>query len=196
MLKTFTRQQEFEEPAPFRRDMQRIQKPNSARLYIICANMRSHSNSSSHQDTVPRGTVDSTSAPSGKISRRAFASDAVAIAAISVMSPSLVALPHQNGSEVIPHQAPAENKLNLTPEQLQEVEARLANIIRKYGDRLSDEQRQHLRRILSYNETMLVPVRAFPLKNSDTPATILKLSTGTAPGRSHSSKVKSEGGAR
>jgi hypothetical protein len=64
----------------------------------------------------------------------------------------------------------------LTAEQSQEVEARLTNIIRKYGNRLSIAQRDHLRRILAYNEKMLVSIRAFPLQNSDPPASVLKAS--------------------
>jgi hypothetical protein len=54
----------------------------------------------------------------------------------------------------------------------------LANIIRKYGDRLSEEQRKHLGKILAYNEAMLAPVRAFALQNGDPSATVLKLSSG------------------
>jgi len=69
-------------------------------------------------------------------------------------------------------------KPTLTPEQSRDVDAKLANIIRKYGERLSEEQRKHLRRILAYNETMLAPVRAFALQNGDPPVTVLKLSSG------------------
>jgi len=57
-----------------------------------------------------------------------------------------------------------------------EVEAKLANIIRKYGSRLNGAQREHLRRILAYNERMLASVRAFPLQNGDPPATVFKVS--------------------
>lgn len=93
------------------------------------------------------------------------------------MSPAgLLTLARPQGSPSDP--GAEENKLDLTAEQRQEVEARLANIIRKYGDRLSDEQRQHLRRILSYNESMLAPIRRYSLRNSDAPATVLKLATG------------------
>jgi hypothetical protein len=63
----------------------------------------------------------------------------------------------------------------LTPEQSQEVEERLANIVRKYGNRLTGEQRQHLRRILTYNERMLASIRTFSLQNGDPPASVLKL---------------------
>jgi hypothetical protein len=68
------------------------------------------------------------------------------------------------------------NNTDLTPEQTKEVEAKLANIVRKYGSRLSDEQRGHLRRIVSYNEKMLASIRGFPLQNGDPPASVLKFS--------------------
>jgi hypothetical protein len=70
---------------------------------------------------------------------------------------------------------PDKGSVGLTPEQSQEVEDRLDNIVRKYGNRLSGEQRQHLRRILTYNERMLASIRTFPLQNGDPPASVLKL---------------------
>jgi hypothetical protein len=63
-----------------------------------------------------------------------------------------------------------------------EVEARHANALRIYGDRLSDSQRQHLRRILEQNERMLANVRKFVLENADTPATTLRLEPRKWPG--------------
>jgi len=57
-----------------------------------------------------------------------------------------------------------------------EVEAKLANIVRKYGSRLSQEERLHLRKILVYNEKMLASVRAFSLENGDSPASVFKVS--------------------
>ena len=97
-------------------------------------------------------------------------------AAISISSPSLLAAPRDRHS--IPPKDPAseqETGVKLTPEQSQDVEAKLADIIRKYGERLSEEQRKHLRRILAYNETMLAPIRSFALQNGDPPVTVLKL---------------------
>jgi len=103
-----------------------------------------------------------------RISRREFSQQA-AIAAAAVLSPTpALAVAHElNGQAADPR---------LSPEQVQDVEAKLANIVRKYGDRLTQEQRQHLRRILRYNERMLAGVRAFPLKNGDSPASVLKVS--------------------
>ncbi|MGE5204611.1 MAG: twin-arginine translocation signal domain-containing protein [Chlamydiota bacterium] len=53
-------------------------------------------------------------------------------------------------------------------------ESRYLEIIRRYGERLSEEQRRRLRKILAYNEKLLAPIRAFPLENGQPAATVLK----------------------
>jgi hypothetical protein len=58
---------------------------------------------------------------------------------------------------------------------MQEVEAWFNETVGRYGDRLSDEQRSRIRRVLIQNQRMLAPIRNFPLDNGDTPATSLKL---------------------
>lgn len=104
-----------------------------------------------------------------RISRRRFGRQA-ALAATVALSPASSFATASDSNET------AANGSDLTGEQWQEVEARLANIVRKYGDRLTQEQRNHLRRILAYNEKMLASVRAFPLQNGDSPASVLKVS--------------------
>ncbi len=88
------------------------------------------------------------------ISRRKFGSAALAAAALPAVS-------------AVPQDQPAAESA--------EVEARYNNAIRQYGDRLSEEQRQRIRRILTANERMMSHIREFPLDNGDTPATVLKL---------------------
>ena len=56
-----------------------------------------------------------------------------------------------------------------------EVDAKFASIIRKYGDRLSEEQRTRVREVLVRHERMLHRVRAFALENGDAAATGLRL---------------------
>jgi hypothetical protein len=56
-----------------------------------------------------------------------------------------------------------------------EVDAKLASVIRKYGDRLSEEQRTRVRGVIARHHRMLMRVRAFPLENSDSTATGLRL---------------------
>lgn len=104
----------------------------------------------------------------GKLSRRDFARNA-AIAAASLASSGLLATEAAAGTT--PQQNPA---ATASPAQ-QDIDAKLANIVRKWGDRLSEEQRQHLRRVLGENERMLAAIRAFPLQNGDPPSSVLKL---------------------
>jgi hypothetical protein len=144
------------------------------------------SNSSSDNSGAPIKDADRAETKSARISRREFGLDAAigaaAAAALSLSPPSLLAARRDpdNISPAIPtgEQETAGAKPTLTPEQSREVDAKLANITRKYGERLSEEQRKHLRRILAYNETMLAPIRAFALQNGDPPVTVLKLSGG------------------
>jgi hypothetical protein len=55
-----------------------------------------------------------------------------------------------------------------------ESEARYQQILRRYGSRLSEAQRQHLKKILAYNEKLLAPIRSFQLANGQPAATVLK----------------------
>ena len=55
-----------------------------------------------------------------------------------------------------------------------DIEARYQQIIRRYGDRLSEEERKRVRKILAYNEKLLAPIRSFPLDNGQPAATVLK----------------------
>jgi hypothetical protein len=123
-----------------------------------------------------------------RISRRDFGRHAAAVAALALSPGTLVGSPQDSDRERNPEaKLPNNRDEGLTPEQSQEVEAKLANIIRKYGNRLSDDQRAHLRRILTYNEKMLVSTRSFPLQNGDPPASVLKVSffEPTAPSELH-----------
>jgi hypothetical protein len=135
-----------------------------------------------NNSSAPTKDANSVETKSGRISRRKFGFDAAigAAAALSISPPSLLKARRDpdNISPAIPtgEQETAAAKPTLTPEQSRDVEAKLANIVRKYGERLSEEQRKHLRKILAYNETMLAPIRAFELQNGDPPVTVLRLS--------------------
>ena len=142
----------------------------------------STSSSDSHNSGAPIKDANRAASKSARISRREFGLDAAVAAALSLsVSPtSLLAAPSDRDT-IAPTIAVGEQESaapNLTPEQSRDVEAKLANIIRKYGERLSEEQRKHLRKILAYNETMLAPIRTFTLQNGDAPVTVLKLSSG------------------
>ncbi len=116
---------------------------------------------------------------SNTISRRQFAQTAaLAAAALSPATALVAGVPPASvpgDSAALPVQP---DNLALSPAQKKEVEAKLANIVRKWGSRLSTQQREHLGHILGYNEKMLASIRNFPLENGDAPATVLKLAAG------------------
>ena len=58
----------------------------------------------------------------------------------------------------------------LTPEGRAEAEAKVTNIFRKYGERLSEEQKADIRRVIAETQEGLDKMRSFPLENSDQPA--------------------------
>jgi len=53
-----------------------------------------------------------------------------------------------------------------------EVDAKFADVVRKYGDRLTDEQKTRVRTTLARHQRMLMRVREFPLENGDAPAKV------------------------
>ena len=121
-----------------------------------------------------------------RMSRRQFGRNAAAaVAAATVSAPGLLATnvadaqtrtQKRTPTPPAPQQKRPEPLEGLTPEQTAEVEARLANILRKYGSRFTEDQKTHLRGILAQNERMMAPVRAFALQNGDPPASVLRIS--------------------
>jgi hypothetical protein len=144
----------------------------------------STSSSNSHNSDAPSRDANGAATKSSRISRRKFGLEAAAAAAGALslsVSPTSLRAALRDRDKISPTISAGEQETaasKLTPEQSRDVEAKLANIIRKYGERLSEEQRKHLRKILAYNETMLVPIRTFTLQNGDAPVTVLKLSSG------------------
>ncbi len=112
-----------------------------------------------------------------RISRRDFGRHAAVATALALSPGTLIESPQDSDPRrKLEASLPNNRGDGLTPEQREELEAKLTNIIRKYGNRLSDDQRAHLRRILTYNEKMLASVRSFPLQNGNPPASVLKVS--------------------
>ena len=107
-------------------------------------------------------TVNSAPSPIRGLSRRALGRRAVLSAAALAFSPK-PALPQGRGGPP------------LEPADQAEVDAKYADVIRKYGDRLSDDQKTRVRNTLTNHQRMLARIRAFPLENSDAPATGLRL---------------------
>jgi hypothetical protein len=70
----------------------------------------------------------------------------------------------------------------LSPQARAEIDAKVENVIRRWGDRLSEEQKTRARTIITRHVRMLETVRKFPVHNGDSPAAVLKLyATASAP---------------
>ncbi len=67
------------------------------------------------------------------------------------------------------------NQTPLAPRDQAEVDAKFTDMVRKYGDRLTEDQKTRARGVLGRHQRMLMRVREFPLENGDAPATELHL---------------------
>jgi len=122
------------------------------------------------------------------LSRREFARGATvaaaAMAAIpgSVLSTGALAAAPVAADAALPQQTAGE-KPKLSPEAMAEVESKVAEIMRRYGEKLDDAQKADIRRLVRETQAGLETLRAFPLENSDEPATVLHLAGTAAPAR-------------
>ncbi len=128
--------------------------------------------------------VKKTKAPktNGGISRREFARRAALTAAGLAVLPA-DSLVHVAPAAIRAIEAPQTREKKLSAESQAEVNAKIEAIFQKYGARLSEAQKADIRRILTEGQASLVELRAFPVENSDQPATVLKLYPESATGR-------------
>lgn len=104
------------------------------------------------------------------ISRRKFTVGA-AVAATAVLLPEGQA--RAEGPE--PMQSQSDAAAKLSPGARAEVEAKLKEIFRRYGSRLSDEQKADIRKVMAETQDGLEKMRAFALSNQDQPASVFEL---------------------
>ncbi|HUK86765.1 MAG TPA: twin-arginine translocation signal domain-containing protein [Terriglobales bacterium] len=113
---------------------------------------------------------------SRKISRRRFARDAaLAGAAAALLPSSALALPQQPAPA--PAQLPpsaAADFAKLPPASQAEVEAKYQVVLKRYGRSFTAAQKTEVRRQLIGAQKALDALRAFPLDNSDAPATVFR----------------------
>lgn len=105
--------------------------------------------------------------PDGKISRRDFGQKVALATATTALVPGEVL-------SKTPPQAPGENAA-LSAASQTEVELKIQAILKKYGNRLNEAQQKDIRRLVAEGQKALERLRAFPLENSNQPATALKL---------------------
>lgn len=109
--------------------------------------------------------------PKFLLGRRQFTLGAAAAATTALLCPA-EALAQTQTSESVAEldKKTRETMAKLTPQARAEVEMKVASIFRKYGDRLSDEQKADIRRIMAETQDGLEKMRAFSLENGDQPA--------------------------
>jgi hypothetical protein len=108
-----------------------------------------------------------------KLSRREFAQRAALLSATASIVPAGMMLP----AEAFPNNlasAQAADLPKLSAQSQAEADARFQNVLSRYGDRLSDEEKQRTKALCYSLQTTLEQVRAYPLKNGDVPALFLK----------------------
>ena len=110
------------------------------------------------------------SLPITSISRRKFAVGA-AVAATAVLLPE----GHARAESPEPVQSQADAAAKLSPGARAEVESKVKEIFRKYGSRLSDEQKADIRKVMADTQDGLEKMRAFALSNQDQPACVFEI---------------------
>jgi hypothetical protein len=106
-----------------------------------------------------------------KISRRDFARAAALAAAATAIRPDEILA--RTPGETPPQASSAESKLS--PASQAEVDTKVRAILAKYGNRLSEQEKTDIRRLVTEGQKSLDKLRAFPLENADQPALVLKL---------------------
>lgn len=110
------------------------------------------------------------------LGRREFALGAAAIATTALIHPGdALAQAPAEGVPLAADQEAQSAMAKLSPAAQAEVEMKIKNIFRKYGDRLNDEQKADIRRAMAEAQEGLEKMRAYALDNSDQPATVLQL---------------------
>ena len=111
--------------------------------------------------------------PKFLIGRRQFALGAAAAAASALVSPGDALAQTATSPAADAQSLDAKTRAamaKLTASAQAEVEMKVASIFRKYGGRLSEEEKADIRRIMAESQEGLEKMRAFKLENGDQPA--------------------------
>jgi hypothetical protein len=123
------------------------------------------------------------------LSRRRFAIGAAAATAAIALPPGVAsATPIEGQASAAPAQAGAvpatpaqqaqEAFAKLSVSAKAEVEMKFQNVLRKYGDKLSADQKSDVRKALAESQEGLEAMRAFVLANADQPAAVFHIYRG------------------
>jgi hypothetical protein len=106
------------------------------------------------------------------ISRREFARRAAFVSAAASLSPA--GLLSADSSATAAPALQSANSAKLSKESQAEVDSRLQAIFSEYGHRLSNAQKDDLKRLAHDSQQMLDRLRAYPTANEDYPGLYLK----------------------
>jgi streptogramin lyase len=109
-----------------------------------------------------------------KLSRREFARRAAVAATTALILPASLLAQETAAKPTSSIGQTPQPAAALSPELQAEGELKYQWIIQTYGKRLNEEQKQDLHRLVMEGQKPLAAFRAFPLENSDQPATVLK----------------------
>lgn len=112
----------------------------------------------------------SESKPAIPISRRKFTMGA-AVAATAVLLPG----GEVQAASLLAEQSQSETATKLSPGARAEVDMKVKEIFRKYGSRLSDEQKADIKKVMADTQDGLEKMRSFVLTNGDQPAAVFQL---------------------
>jgi hypothetical protein len=117
---------------------------------------------------------EKTEKPLSKVfSRRIFTRGAALAAAAAALPVDLLPQTQLPSATTPASEKPADQTPKLSAESQAEAEAKIQNILRKYGSRLSDAEKADLRKLVLSAQEPLEKLRAFPLENWDEPALLL-----------------------
>ena len=112
--------------------------------------------------------------PKFTVGRRQFAFGAATVAATALIRPSQAIAQSAQSDPAKPaatlDQQTQAAMAKLSTQAQAEVEMKVTEIFRKYGDRLNDEQKADIRRIMAETQEGLEKMRTFALENGDQPA--------------------------
>lgn len=110
-----------------------------------------------------------------KLTRRAFARTAAIAAATAAIAPGIDASARVGSRTQLVDASNRSGGDDAASARQAEIDARVADVFRRYGDRLSAEQKTEVRRLAGELQKGFDKLRAYPLGNDDQPATVLRL---------------------
>jgi len=108
-----------------------------------------------------------------KFSRREFARRTALLSATATIVPAGIMLPPEAFPGASPY-AQSADLPKLSAESQAEADARFELVLSRYGNRLSEEEKQSTKALCYSLQTTLEHVRSYPIKNGDVPALFLR----------------------